>query len=73
MAEMFAAALRSAAYRRFTILETDSGSWVARERGSAVERRFPNQKAAVHFVLFDLGAYSRAALLTPRSERVVGD
>lgn len=73
MAGTFAAALRAAPHRRFTILETDSGAWVARERSGAVERRFSSQKAAVHFVLFELGAQAPAALLTPRSESVAGD
>jgi hypothetical protein len=73
MAEMLAAALRAAPLRRFTILETDSGRWIARERSGAVERSFPSQKAVVHFVLFELGAGAPAALLTPRSERVAGD
>jgi len=37
MAEMFAAALRAAPLRRFTILETPSGRWIARERSGAAD------------------------------------
>ena len=49
----------------FTIAEDDAGGWIARERVSGVERRFPTQQAALHFVLFDLGTRRAAALLTP--------
>ncbi len=58
--------------RSFSLRQTHAGDWIARERNGAVERSFPSQKAAVHFVLFELGARAPAALLTPRSERVCG-
>jgi hypothetical protein len=50
----------------FTIAECAAGDWVARERPSGAERHFASQRAALHFVLFDLGRPA-AALLTPRS------
>lgn len=50
----------------FAIAQSDAGDWIARERRSGVERRFPSQKAALHFVLFDCRAQGAAALLTPR-------
>jgi hypothetical protein len=71
MAKSLAAA--PTAHRCFSVLHTESSDWIVRERRGAVERSFPSQKAAVHFVLFELGAYAPAALLTPRSERVAGD
>lgn len=51
----------------FTIAEDDAGGWIARERRSGLERRFPSQRAALHFVLFDLDAAKATALLTPRA------
>jgi hypothetical protein len=59
--------------RCFSVRQTHAGDWIARERNGAVERSFPSRKAALHFVLFERGAYAPAALLTPRSERVAGD
>jgi hypothetical protein len=50
----------------FAIAQSDAGDWVARECRGGVERRFPTQKAALHFVLFDRRAHAAAALLTPR-------
>ena len=50
----------------FAIAQSDAGDWIARERRSGIERRFPSQQAALHFVLFDCRASAAAALLTPR-------
>ena len=58
-------AARATTHRCFVARHTESGRWIARERSGAVERSFPSQKAAVHFVLFELGAGAPAALLTP--------
>lgn len=50
----------------FAITETDAGDWTARERRSGIERRFQSQQAALHYVLFNVGAHNATALLTPR-------
>lgn len=49
----------------FTIAEGDAGDWIARDRRSGAERHFASRRAALHFVLFDLGTPA-AALLAPR-------
>ena len=64
---------RATTHRCLSVLHTVSGEWIVRERGDAVGRSFPSQKAAVHFVLFERGAGALAALLTPRSESVARD
>ena len=64
----FLAAATSRAKPCFTIVPNEAGQWIARERLSGIERCFATQRAALHFVLFDLGA--KAALVAPLSARV---
>jgi len=51
--------------RCFTVAQNDTGQWIARDRGG-LERFFPDQRSALHFVLFELGERATAALLDPR-------
>ncbi|HXY99349.1 MAG TPA: hypothetical protein VEI03_05080 [Stellaceae bacterium] len=37
----------------FAVTRSEAGDWIARECRSGVERRFPSQKAALHFALVD--------------------
>ena len=55
----------------FTIMAGDAGDWIARERRSGAERHFASQKAALHFVLFDLGTPAAALLAPPPAKRSV--
>jgi hypothetical protein len=65
MAELLAKAAPPAPKPCFTVAQNEAGDWIARERQGAIMRVFPTQKAAVHFVLFELGDGAAGALLTP--------
>lgn len=73
MADTLARVHPTAPLRRFSICQIESGDWIARERLGVLERSFPNRRAALHFVLFELGARAPAALLTPEAGKVAGD
>jgi hypothetical protein len=69
MAELLAKAAPPAPKPCFTVAQNEAGDWIARERQGAIMRVFPTQKAAVHFVLFELGDRVASALLTPRGAK----
>jgi hypothetical protein len=63
MAELLAKAAPPAPKPCFTVDQNEAGDWIARERQGAIMRVFATQKAAIHFVLFELGAHCRAPAL----------
>lgn len=74
MAHSFAAPAPAAPKRSFIVSRSEAGEWIARERLGGIERRFASQKAALHFVLFELGERCASALLAPSlAQRGGGD
>ncbi len=72
MAEAFAKAEPAAPRSCFIVTRNDAGDWIASEQHGAIVRVFPTQKAAVHFVLFELGNRPATALPTPRDAKARG-